>query len=97
LPTEIKTASPSANSCLLRVSTPLGCRTKRQVSNRFRSSRSSGTCRPFRIPRCGGSAIGCSRNGPNRTENRLERLLSRWSQAAKCGCIDALQQVAQSL
>ena len=34
LPAEIKTASASANSCLLRVSTSLECRTERQVSNR---------------------------------------------------------------
>ena len=37
LPAEIKTASASANTCLLRVSTPLGCRTERQVSTRLQS------------------------------------------------------------
>ena len=37
LPAEIKTASASANSCLLRVSTTPACRTERQVSNRPQS------------------------------------------------------------
>ena len=32
LPAERRTASASPNNCLLRVSTPLGCRTERQVS-----------------------------------------------------------------
>ena len=73
LPAEIRTASASANNCLARVNTSLGCRTKRQVSNRFQASRSSGASRRMRIPRCGDSEIG-SRNGPNGTENRLERL-----------------------
>ena len=36
LPAEIRTASASANNCLLRVSTPLGCRTGPQVSTRLR-------------------------------------------------------------
>ena len=36
LPAEIRTASASANNCLLRVSTPLGCRTERQVSTEGR-------------------------------------------------------------
>jgi len=35
LPPEIRTASASANNRLLRVSTPLGCRTRRRVSNRL--------------------------------------------------------------
>lgn len=35
LPAEMRTASASANNCLLRVSTPLGCRTERQVSTRL--------------------------------------------------------------
>ena len=70
LPAEIRTASASANNCLLRVSTPLGCRTERQVSNRFQTSRSSGASRRMRIPRCGDSEIGGSWNGPNGTENR---------------------------
>jgi hypothetical protein len=46
LPAEIRTASASANNCLLRVSTRLGCRTERQVSTKgqirglFRNARS---------------------------------------------------------
>ena len=36
LPAEIRTASASANNCLLRVSTHLACRTERQVSTRLR-------------------------------------------------------------
>ena len=35
-PAERRTASASANSCLLRVSTCLGCRSERQVSTRLR-------------------------------------------------------------
>ena len=37
LPAEMRTVSASANNRLLRVTTPLGCRTERQVSTRLQS------------------------------------------------------------
>ena len=37
LPAGMRTAKTSANNRLLRVSTPLGCRTERQLSNRLQS------------------------------------------------------------
>jgi len=83
LPAERRMVRASANSRLLRISTSLACRTERQVSNRFQSSRYFPSELTDANPSLRRFGDRLQPQRPSRTENRLERLLSRQSQATK--------------